>query len=108
VRADPYEIREETVRDVLLVLRAKVDRNPAGAVILLNALRNRLLAIPAVVALPDPWVRLPLNIRVALDQPSRTAYTLIEDDVIDLAKRAEEKRIDINITDDWEEEALKL
>src|ERR1039457_4594931 len=80
----PHEIREVTVRRTILAIRAKSASNRGDAIKLLNALRSRLRAMPAVRALPDPEDSLPLNVRWIIAESSDAGFTALEDDVIDL------------------------
>lgn len=67
-----------------------------------------LMSFQEVRALPNPWGRSTLNVGKMLAKPNGAAFIALEDDVIDLIKRAEEKNIAIDVTNTWIEEALKL
>ena len=105
---NPQNIRETTVRGTILAIRAKSSSNRGDAIKLLNALRSRLLAIPAVRALPDPVDTLPLNVRWIIAESSSEGFTALEDDVMNLIGRAEAADIPIGITDTWEKAAGDL
>ena len=108
LRPDPNEIREATVRNALVAIRARSDANLLGAITLLIALRKRLLGFPEVLAITAEGSRPPVDARRLLEKPDLTAFLLLERDVIDIAKGAEEANIPIDISNSWEEAALKL
>ena len=108
MRPDPNEIRGGSIRNALPVIRAKSKSNPQAAITLLRSLRNRLLSIPSVGRLAGEWARKILDVQQVLDHPNSAAYILLEDDVIELAKRAEDRQIAISVTDWWAEAAWQL
>ena len=105
---DPNEIHEDSFRNALLVIRAKSKSNPQAAITLLRNLRNRLLSIPSVGQMAGEWARKILDVQQVLDHPNGAAYILLEDDVVELAKRAENLQIAVFVTDWWAEAAWKL
>jgi hypothetical protein len=105
---NPQEIREPTVRNVLVAIRAKSTTNLLGSITLLSALHTRLLGFPEVLAIPAEWSRPPLNIRKILERPDTTGFVVLEQYVIELAKCAEDEQIRIDIGRAWEDSAVKL
>lgn len=108
LRPTPAEIHEATVRNALVAIRERSMSNPLGAITLLMALRKRLLGFPEVLAVAAEGSRPPIDARRFLQKPDITAFVLLEQDVIQIAKSAEEENISIDISSSWEESARKL